>query len=126
MSKFRAAPRLQSEEAFVKAAEAPRKPVASVVAAAPPPSDIVTSANPVKPSKKSKKPVALKTASASMYPWEEYDAGEKAVASQQPLRLNAYQYEQLKWLAQTEDRSLAQILRRIVGPALEDAVSSER
>lgn len=133
MSKFRPAPKLQSEEAFIKGAEAPR---AAASAAAPAPvvkKDVPVAAKPAK--KATPAPVATVTALPSQdpessqdaeHPWEAHDPASKTTATTQPLRLNAHQYEQLKWLAETQDRSLAQILRRLVGPALDEAVRTDR
>ena len=130
MSKFRAAPRLQSEEAFVKAAEEPRKPSKTVKVAAPVKATKEASPS-MAPTQSQEKDSPMlvdlprRDASSSL-PWEEYDPSARTTANQQPLRLNAYQYEQLKWLAESQDRSLAQILRRIIAPALEEAVSAQR
>jgi hypothetical protein len=112
----------------VKAAEVPRKSVAQVASPVPvQSSDVITSTTTSINKKRAKKKQAVKMEALNPErPWEGLDASDKTIASQQPLRLNAYQYEQLKWLAESEDRSLAQILRRIVGPALEEAVRAER
>ena len=122
MSKFRAAPNLQqSENAFVQAAESPRNTSELRTATASPPKKTAKAAKPTKPASIA----VLQSADAVEQPWVLHDAADKQVVSNQPLRLNAYQYEQLKWLAESQDRSLAQILRRLVGPALEAAVNGD-
>lgn len=127
MSKFRAAPQLPSEDAFIKGAEGPRTtPLRAVKKASvdseagtePVAAPVVAKAAPLVNS--------FAVAVDSSEPWSAHDPNAKRIESTQPLRLNAYQYEQLKWLAESEDRSLAQILRRLIGPALEEAVRAER
>jgi hypothetical protein len=39
-----------------------------------------------------------------------------------PIPLNRRQYEQLKYLSAVQDRSLAKILARMLGPILDQAV----
>ena len=114
MSRFKQTPKLpsQAENAFVAAAELPRTAPKSI------------------PKPKKAKPTDVAVFSPVVVtedePWSAHDPASKTVASTQPLRLNHYQFEQLKWLAAQEDRSLSQILRRLLRPALDEATSSTK
>jgi hypothetical protein len=54
-------------------------------------------------------------------PWDELDPHERP-SLRLPIPLNRRQYEQLKYLSELEDRSLAKILSRLLGPVLDEAV----
>ena len=108
MSKFRAPQRLQSksEEAFILGAEAksspsPVLPAVKLVAESPQPSVV---------------PGAVSSMSS---------APSVAAAQQQTvttsLRLTLAQHEQVKALAAAQGRSMSDVLRRVLSPALEEA-----
>lgn len=95
---------MQAEEEFIARAEAPRKLVAGG-------------------KKKAETLAVVPIAGGDEQRSPEID--DRKMVTTQPLRLNAYQYEQLKLLAANEDRSLGQVLRRLMGPALEKAVQQQ-
>ena len=108
MAKFRSAPQLRSEESFVEAAEAtePLKPKSAVL------------------EKKGRAPLtSVPESSRPVMPWDGLDPKAPPTVNQ-TVRLNDHQHAQLVHLAELEDRSQAQILRRILGPALDSAIKS--
>lgn len=58
-------------------------------------------------------------------PWETLDKAGKPISGLN-LRLNAYEHELLKFLAQSEQRSIQQTIKRLLIPAAEAAAGSIR
>lgn len=92
--KFRSVPQPRSEDEFVSGADAPAKGRAIDV--------VKSSPDPV--ARTGLDPKAAPTVNTT-------------------VRLNEYQHAQLMHLAKVEDRSQSQILRRLLGPALEAAIA---
>ncbi len=129
MAKFRAVPQPRSEDDFVNGAAldgslpkepAPKEPALPKEAAPivePAAADDLAERRPKNKAQGRATPARFTRGSR---PWHEFSADERPTISQ-TVRLNTYQHEQLKWLAQNEDRSLAQVLRRLLAPVLEQA-----
>lgn len=58
-------------------------------------------------------------------PWENLDKGAKPLSGIN-LRLNAYEHELLKFLADSNQRSIQQTIKRLLIPAAESAAASLR
>ena len=97
MAKFKAVPQPRSEESFVNGADAPR----SVHALGAP-------------------DFAASRETSTGRPWDGLDPKAPPTVNQ-TVRLNAYQHAQLQYIAQLEERSQAQVLRRLLVPILGDA-----
>jgi hypothetical protein len=63
------------------------------------------------------------TASHESRPWEELDKEAKPLSGIN-LRLNAYEHELLKFLAESDQRSIQQTIKRLLIPAAESAAAS--
>ena len=111
MAKFRSVPLPRSEEEFVKSAE----PAVALKSEAGQGDPVA-----IAPATEESPPRRKKLKTKESRPWQGLDPNERADVSQ-TVRLNAYQHEQLKWIAEKEDRSLSQVLRRLLGPALDSA-----
>ncbi|NOU29746.1 MAG: hypothetical protein HOO96_17715 [Polyangiaceae bacterium] len=61
----------------------------------------------------------------SVPPWEKLDKDAKPLSGLN-LRLNAYEHELLKFLAESDDRSIQQTIKRLLIPAAESAAAAIR
>jgi hypothetical protein len=116
MAKFRAVPLPQSEDEFIRGAEAP----APAQSAVPTPIAGPTPASIAGPTPAPMADAAATEPPGGALPWYGLDPRARPTVNQ-TVRLNAYQHAQLQYLAQTQERSLSQVLRRILGPALDRA-----
>jgi hypothetical protein len=121
MAKFKSVPRPRSEEEFVASAEAPSAPLIPAPAPTPPEPAAVASVPLSVPTAMPQQPQATTPVRQTALPWDGLDPNERGTIPQ-TIRVNSRQHEQLKYLAALEDRSVSQILRRVLGPALEDAI----
>ena len=67
----------------------------------------------------------LGTVATPHLPWENLDKTAKPLSGIN-LRLNEYEHELLKFLAESDDRSIQQTIKRLLIPAAESAAASIR
>jgi hypothetical protein len=70
-------------------------------------------------------PAPEMTVVPSLPPWEKLDKDAKPLSGLN-LRLNAYEHELLKFLAESDDRSIQQTIKRLLIPAAESAAAAIR
>lgn len=75
--------------------------------------------------KRTVEPTQTSSPTTDRLPWEEYDKTAKPLSGIN-LRLNDYEHQLLKFLAESDQRSIQQTIKRLLIPAAESAAASLR